>query len=581
MDQPLTDLIPYSGDTEVMLDWDNFSHKVSNALQKLLSRFAEHETRQRGISYSQLEGIQLSDLLQTPVMGDLLPGESLKTQIIEELREVFGDFEANGDAFVVSPEFDFDLVLEPYPDSIDMAENIEELLIAILESFDSYLKLDERNMAVLQGRNQAFLRKLRTLDEIGAEFAVTRERIRQIESKYVNLEINPPKKENSLLRAVIEILEKSQNEEEFLSGLRATNLISSEPFSLTKLKAILRIMGVESLLARFENVEASWDSQAQAQSDLGDQAKKYRNKLGLIDLSIFTSETHSSDAQAFAAIQSAYPRSILRGRLVLARTSKLDTTFENIIGKQLKVYGSLEPEVLLVGIQRHANYRQEAVLGSQSDQIALIHAVAGDEPSYEIYCENTKEEPELNPTDIWFMEIFQDSPTGTLHRNEITAASLRDGKNMSSIGISILFNPLIRPVGSSVLALANINPDAEMIKRQANVAKAAEEKTLLDFEFQGSNILLKFIPNLNTLMAGVLFPNSDLKVLIGDKVFNMVCECGELKSTQQLRLRPPSFWTGFTAAIKHAKDLHGFSKGEELKVLLDFDRNVATLRSSG
>jgi hypothetical protein len=120
------------------------------------------------------------------------------------------------------------------------------------------------------------------------------------------------------------------------------------------------------------------------------------------------------------------------------------------------------------------------------------------------------------------VEIFQDSPTGTLHRNENTAASLRDGKSMSSIGISILFNPLIRPVGSSVLALANINPDVEMIKRQANVAKAAEEKTLLDFEFQGSNIFFGFIPNLNILMAGVLSPTSDLKALIGDKFF----QCG-------------------------------------------------------
>ena len=82
-------------------------------------------------------------------------------------------------------------------------------------------------------------------------------------------------------------------------------------------------------------------------------------------------------------------------------------------------------------------------------------------------------------------------------------------------------------------------------------------------------------------MAGVLFPPSDLKALIGDKVFDVVCECGELKSTQQLRLRPPSFWTGFTAAIKHSNDHHGFLKGEELRVLLDFDSRVAILNSSG
>ncbi len=162
-----------------------------------------------------------------------------------------------------------------------------------------------------------------------------------------------------------------------------------------------------------------------------------------------------------------------------------------------------------------------------------------------------------------------------MHRNEITAAAMRDGKNMSSVGVFLLFNPLIRPVGSAVMALANCIVNQEDIQRHASVAKAVEDKTHIEFEFSGSNIMLRITPNLNTLMAGVLFPNAELRDLIKDFAFGVTCECDEMTSAQQLRLRPPNFWTGFTAALKHMMVAHGFTKGDTLFLRLDFDRKNA------
>lgn len=572
MEQRLTDLVPYLGDRQVLLHWDNFSNPVSNSLRRMLSRMTEGDSWREGICYSHLDEIFLSDLMDTPNIGDLR-----RDQILAELREVFGAFETNGDAFLVSPEFDFDLEMEPYPDSIDTAQSLEQVVNGILEAFNAYRAVDDRTLVILQSRLPAFQRQPRTLDEIGAEFSVTRERIRQIERKYADLQIEPAKKENSLLEKIVVKLESCADEGSFLLSLKAEDLLGQETISIIKLKAILQILGIEPLLARVERIETAWDSQILALSELGDSAQKYRNKLGLIDLAVFTSETNSSDSQAFEAIKGAYPRSILRGRLVLARTSRLDTMFENAIGKQLIVFGNLDAQTLLVGIERQASYRQTILLGSHSDQIALVKAVAGEEPNYEFFRENTHEEPELNQTDTWFLEIFQEVPSGMMHRNEITAAALRDGKNMSSVGVFLLFNPLIRPVGSAVLALANCKPELDDIQRHANVAKAVEDKTYVEFEFSGSSILLKITPNLNTLMAGVLFPNADLRVLIKDFVFNVSCECGEMSSTQQLRLRPPNFWTGFTAALKHVVDFHGFARGHSLLLLVDFDSKNAQI----
>jgi hypothetical protein len=572
MDQLLTDLISYNGDRNVLLHWENFSTPVSNSLHRMLHRYGVDDSWREGISFRHLEGLKLSDLMDTPHVGALR-----KTQVLEELNSVFSSYEFNGDAFIVAPKFDSEELI--LPDSIDTAKNFEALITGIIEVFNDYRSIDERTMTVLRGRVPAFMSTRRSLDDIGLEYSVTRERIRQIESKYSDLQIDPFKLENALLSSFVETLEVSEDENGFSSILKNANLLGSETITISKLKAVLWILGLESLISRVEAVEAIWDAQLDAKDELSNLAQKYRNKFGLIDLSIFTSETNTPDAQALESIKKAYPRLIVKGKLILARTSNLDTAFENAIGKQLKVFGSLAPEVLLVGIERQAAYRQAILSGSNADQIALITEIAGGEPSYETYQENTLEEPELNPTDIWFLEVFQDSPNGMMHRNELTLAALRDGKNLSSVSVFLSFNPLIRPLGASVMALANVKSDPEFVFRYARIVNASEEKTYLDFEFNGSNILLKVRPNLNTMTRGVLNPSPDLRAMVRDILFPVSCTCGQMESSQKLRLQPPNFWTGFTAAIKHAIDHHNYSKGEEIRMLLDFENSKAILIS--
>jgi hypothetical protein len=162
-----------------------------------------------------------------------------------------------------------------------------------------------------------------------------------------------------------------------------------------------------------------------------------------------------------------------------------------------------------------------------------------------------------------------------LHRNEITAAAMRDGKNVNSIGIFLLFNPLIRPVGSAVLALADQKFETEFVKQYAAIARAAEEPTQLDFTFQNGNILISFIPNLNTIAAGVLFPKQELRDMVKLHSFQVKCFCEAFESNQMLRLKNPSFWTGFTGSIKHLQNHHGYKKGQEIQILLDMEDKIA------
>ena len=575
MDEYLTDLIPFNGDPEVVLLWDNFTNPVTNSLQRFLSRAQKYVSWEYGISYNHLKEHRLSDLMDTPNVGEIR-----KTQILDELINVFNVYEKQGlDGWVAAQiEYKNDEDETTYvPDAIDLSTTLLEIVNGVMFFYNDYRTIDERTLAIIRARVPALLFQSKTLEELGVQFNVTRERVRQIENKYIDLQLGAVKESNSLMLELVKVLESAKDEQDFIKKADKAKLLNGEPVTIVKLKAILGVLGLETYLSRVEAVESQWDIANFVKDTLSQKAREARHKFGLIDLTTFAKENKVSDAEAFSAIMAIYPRSLRTGRLVLARTPGLDTAFENALGKQLKVFNELTADSLLVGIERQANYRQTPLVGLRADLIAMIKELSGDIPNFSTLRSNILEEPELSQTDEWIYEVFRDSPTGMLHRNEITAAAIRDGKNVNSIGIYLLFNSLIRPVGSAVMALADQEYDIEFVKQYAAIARAAEEPTHLEFRFEGSDILLTFIPNLNTIAAGVLFPKQDLRDMIKPYSFEVTCFCGAFQSNQMLRLKKPSFWTGFTGAIKHLQNHHDYKRGQEICILLDMEKKIARI----
>ena len=573
MDEYLTDLIPFNGDPEVVLLWDNFTNPVTNSLQRFLSHARRDDSWQFGICYNHLKEHRLSDLMDTPNVGEIR-----KDQILEELINVFNVYEKQGiDGWVATQiEYLEDVDGPTYtPDVVDLSMSLLDIVKGIIFFYNDYREIDDRTLGIIRARVPALLRQQKTLEELGTQFSITRERVRQIENKYIDLQLGAVKESNFVMLELVKVLELSKNEEDFIERAEESDLLEGEPLTVIKLKAILQVLGLENYLSRVESLESQWDIANFVKDVLSQKAREARHKFGLIDLNTFAKENKIGDAEAFLAIKAIYPRSIRSGRLVLARTPGLDTAFENAIGKQLQVFTELDAESLLVGIDRQANYRQTPLVGLKADLIAMIKELSGENPNFATFRSNTLEDPELSLTDEWILDVFRDSPTGMLHRNEITAAAMRDGKNVNSIGIFLLFNPLIRPVGSAVLALADQNFDVELVKQYAAIARAAEEPTQLDFGFQGSDILLTFIPNLNTIAAGVLFPKQELRDMVKLHSFPVECFCGAFESNQMLRMKNPSFWTGFTGSIKHLQNQHGYKKGQEIQMLLDMDTKTA------
>ena len=573
MDEYLTDLIAFNGDPEVIMLWDNFTNPVSNSLQRFLSRTYRDDSWKFGICYNHLKEHRLSDLMDTPNVGEIR-----KNQILDELANVFGVYEKQGlDGWVAAQiETLEDIDDSTYaPDAVDLSMSLLDVVKGIIFYYNDYREIDDRTLEIIRARVPALMRHPKTLEELGTQFNITRERVRQIESKYLDLQLGSVKETNFVMLELVKVLENSLAEDEFVEKAEEADLLEGEPVTVAKLKAILQVLGLENYLSRVESVESQWDIANYVKDVLSQKAREARHKFGLIDLSTFTKENKVGEAEAFAAIHAIYPRSIRAGRLVLARTPGLDTAFENAIGKQLMVFNELNAESLLVGIERQANYRQTPLVGLKADLIAMIKELAGEIPNFATFRSNTLEDPELSQTDEWILEVFRDSPTGMMHRNEITAAAMRDGKNVNSIGVFLIFNSLIRPVGSAVLALADQSFDVELVKQYAAIARAAEEPTQLDFGFQGSDILITSIPNLNTIAAGVLFPKQELRDMVKLHSFPVECFCGAFESNQMLRMKNPSFWTGFTRSIKHLQNQHGYKKGQEIQMLLDMDKKTA------
>lgn len=573
MDEYLTDLIVFNGDPEVVLLWDNFTNPVANSLQRFLSRTHRDDSWKFGICYYHLKEYRLSDLMDTPNVGEIR-----KNQILDELTNVFGVYEKQGlDGWVAAQiETLEDTDGSTYaPDAVDLSMSLLDVVNGIIFHYNDYREIDDRTLEILRARVPALMRHPKTLEELGTQFNITRERVRQIESKYLDLQLGSVKETNFVMLELVKVLENSLAEDDFIEKAEEADLLEGEPVTVAKLKAILQVLGLENYLSRVESVESQWDIANYVKDILSQKAREARHKFGLIDLSTFTKENKVGEAEAFAAVNAIYPRSIRAGRLVLARTPGLDTAFENAIGKQLMVFNELNAESLLVGVERQANYRQTPLVGLKADLIALIKELSGENPNFATFRSNTLENPELSQTDEWILEVFRDSPTGMMHRNEITAAALRDGKNVNSIGIFLLFNPLIRPVGSAVLALADQKVEIESAKQYAAIVRAAEEPTQLDFGFQDGNILISFTPNLNTIAAGVLFPKQELRDMVKLHSFQVQCFCGSFKSNQMLRIKTPSFWTGFTGSIKHLQNYHGYTKGQEIQILLDLTKSTA------
>jgi len=581
----ISDLVPFNGDRRVILEWSNFSNPFCFVMKRLFHwQNPIDEFWLEGISHSMLDDITVEDVRDLKHVG-----QKRFDRTLDELREVFSVLETELEKrdislSISSPSSTYedqindqieDAILH---DPIDSATTIEELRLGILNHFDLYKPIDERVREIILARHYAFGNQKATLESLGERFGITRERVRQIAAKYDDLVLSSPRESNDLLEKILTLGLESSDYVDFAVKMTEKKLTEQEDFSIVNAVALCEILQLGDLSDSFLGVYEKWE---QHYAEIDEQTKKvakYRSKVGLIDLEFMCNDLKISLSDGQAIVLRAYPRSIFSDKYALARTEKLDTTFENILFKQLLVSENVSCEDLVEGIRRHAIYRKAELPGENIDFTDLVEQLAGNPPELEILKGNSLEEAELSDTDHWLLECFNSREKKMLHRSELVQMAFEAGRNTATIGVYTLFNPLLRNCGQSVYTtIGNHIPDEE-VRVYAEMIRKNFPDTEISYVFEGENIVLSVLPNMNAL-GGVIFPPKELYRIVQGTTFNPTCICEKLSSKQKIQFSVSNFWMGFSSIFKHAIDAHSWDLKKPLSIALDFDTKKATLRS--
>ena len=466
---------------------------------------------------------------------------------------------------------------EVYDDLIRKASNIEDLTEAIINRLDAEFPMSERDKAVVYARAGWLTSSPQTLDSIGRDYGLTRERIRQIAKKYETPELR--------IQGEIrfgKLLSKVANEADSLNDFQkkaiSAFLTSEEYLDIGQCQALMALFPESKDWTGFHDQMVNWDGQAEVYDQAVGQVSKFRSKMGFIDVTFAANEMKLTREKTIEVIIQKYPRSIIGGNLVLARTESIVSTFESSIYKQLLVFDNLPAIEILEGSQRHGAVRKDAMSGNEFDYIDVIHQLSGNPPSLDIFRQNQLYETELGESDKWFINIFNSSPSGLLHRVEITKLAIDARINLGSITAYCASTSFLRLHSNGVYSLVGKYVSKSEISTHAELALAQESPVSFQLDFNGSNVVLTLKPNLNTYASGVLLPNREIKELFTDSVFSPDCLCGPIDSKQLVKLSNDGFWTGFQSFFAHGLNTHRYTTNSTFEIFFDFDLKKATLR---
>jgi DNA-directed RNA polymerase sigma subunit (sigma70/sigma32) len=518
------------------------------------------------------------------------PNIDFESYVMKHVREFIQDLIGS---FNLSYDDIVELMLDANESEIDSVDIEEEVAIEFpFESCTSFSelfkeldrellklpKVDDRAISMLKHRHHAFGEPGLTLDDIGKEWGLTRERVRQIVDPLMKVKIELDGEIPLLVKAV-ELFEECEDEDQFGAKVADDAMFSGESISWQRLWGLTRILSPDNLADRVYQKHLEWEAESGANSPIRNLIKKDRSKFGLYDLQVISKKYEVSPDKAFKVISEIYPRSIRSGNLVLARTKNLDTMFENSIAKQLKVASPLEVNELLKGLHRTGKQRDVSLIGSNADLTNLIQTLAGDPPSYEKAAKGLIKEVDFQALEKWLIEIFADANLGILHSNDVVNFALRDRSiNVSSVTVYLLNSPIMRSHGRSLYSLVGTEVTEDQLDAYIQIIRGSSEASEVSYEMtDASKGILRVKPNLNVITSGIVFPPSGYKKLFEGFEFQTSCSCDQLETIQAVKFTPSGFWTGFTAMIRHGFSKHEMSKSSTFRFEFDFDELVVRL----
>lgn len=450
-------------------------------------------------------------------------------------------------------------------------------LVSLLELvLQTSPKFDYRIFGILKERLPIFTSTPRTLEAIAKDWGVTRERIRQITAKWANFTY-PVQSEISALSNAVALLGISESEDDFYERQNIEDASQEIVLTSARLFALCKFFGQDRLKAQVEEGIAAWDLIQSVDNDLKRDVKKLRSAMGLYDLALLEEKFKISRQEAISAIESNYPRNIIKGDLVLARTKHLDSMFENSIAKQLQVADGLNSAELIIGLERTASNRGVSLIGNNNDLALVIDELAGVDHTYACISSKLIKQVELQRVETWLVEVFSDNDSNVFHSNELVAKALRDEINVSSLQVYLVNSPIVRALGNGMYTLVGKRVDDEKLEIHRKMILSTGKVSEVSFDISSSGIRLSVSPNINVITSGIIFPPSGLRKMVEGYTFETTCMCEGLVSKQMVKFSPSGFWTGFTSMIRHGIAEHQMNIDSEFVFNFNFDTKKVAL----
>jgi len=577
MSATLAELIEAPQGTRFVIPWSWLTSNSKKSMEIVFQfAFDEEQDFSRGFAIHHLRYTQINDVKAIKYLDYkhvLMAIEEIQKIVhnakyselptVDDTKEVFSGGNMNS--------------YEVYEDMIRKASNLEDLADAILNRIDAEFPMSERDRTVVCARAEWYTSDPQTLDSIGRDYGLTRERIRQISKKFEipMLELTG---ELRFAKILSQTAVASKSCDDFQRKAVESFLTSEDYLDISQCESIMKFLSGSSGWQPFLDQLVLWRSLDDEKSQAIGQLTKFRSKMGFIDAAYASKSLGFTPENMIDLIKEKYPRSLSSKSLVLARTGKIVSTFEAAISKQLTLCETLSAEELLVGTRRHASLRNDSMPADDADYIHIIHSLCGNPPTKEKFLKTQLYETELSESDKWLIEVFNSSQSGLLHRVEITKFGIETGMNLGSIAAYCGSSPFIRPHSNGVFSLIGIYPDAIQVATHAELALAQEKAVEMSLEFEGSNVALNLIPNFNTYASGVVLPSREIREIFTDSVFSPFCSCGPIESKQVIRLSKEGFWMGFQSIFAHALQKHSFNANTAFQILFDFDQKKAFLK---
>jgi len=453
-------------------------------------------------------------------------------------------------------------------------ESIAELLDQLLR-FLRMVVHSERNVDIFHARSILFQDTPPTLDKIGSEFDVTRERIRQIVKKIDVILLQFNEHDVRILHDACELALETTSHADFELTASSSPIFSLANYKLPQFMALCSLFGQSDLHTSLEEMESAWNSGEKLLDAQTKHVMSLRDDMGLIDLSLVMSECNCDTLEdARQAVFRAYPNSVFANTLALARTKSRSTMFENYLGKQLLVNSPLLISNAVEGLRRGAKFRGIALPQTSeiNDIIRLLCEVSIEDKFVAI---DLRKPVSLQQGESFIVDWIKNSPEGFLHGDEIHRFARQAGLSTGSVGAYLSGSSVLRNIGYGCHTVVGSQFPKQIVKDHKDFVKLQSPKPRIQHELRQHELNLTLFAGESTHKGGVLIPKPDLKELIKGSKFSIICTCGTENGI--LNLDDQGFWKGWKSILDHGMQAHGISVYGPFSFNLNLDEQVGTL----